>query len=140
MRRTLLLTWIVLGACAPRAATRPAPEASAPLLASVQASTLGDTVRFVLQVTDTARAPVDLVFPTSQSYDFVVKQDGRELWRSSAGRAFTQAVRRERWGAGETKSYTAAWAPAPGVRGRVVVEGILTARPRVAQALQFDLE
>jgi hypothetical protein len=140
VRRTLLLTWIALGACAPRAATRPTPEPSVPLLASVQASTFGDTVRFVLQVTDTARTPVDLVFPTSQSYDFVVKQDGRELWRSSAGRAFAQAVRRERWRSGETKSYTAVWAPGPDVHGRIVVEGILTARPGVAQALQFELE
>ena len=46
---------------------------------------------------------MELTFPTGQTHDFtVVDTLGRELWRWSAGRMFTQAIRTKLLGRGET--------------------------------------
>lgn len=53
---------------------------------------LGDPIPLVLAVTNTTNRPKTLNFSSGQRYDFVVTQDGREIWRWSAGKAFIQAL------------------------------------------------
>lgn len=53
----------------------------------------GDTVVLKLLVRNDNVTSLDLVFPTSQTYDFtLVDTSGREVWRWSDGRMFTQAL------------------------------------------------
>lgn len=111
------------------------------LLPSVQATALGDSVEFVLQVTNTTGSEIDLTYPTGQSFDFVVSDAaGREVWRWSADRMFTQAVREEELAAGETLTYSAAWAAAGQPAGDYSVLGTLTVMDRtVQQRTEFTL-
>ena len=141
MRASLLLLGLLLAgayACAPR--PEPAEEPNGPLLASLQATTRAGGAHFVLQVTNTTDSVVELTFPSSQSFDFSVMQDGRTLWTWSADRSFAQMMRSERVAPGETLSYDAGWTPAAPVEGELTVVGRLTALEHpVQQSARFRL-
>jgi len=144
LRSALALALFLLAgaaACTPRE-TVPGPSAASagPLVSSLQVETSTDSVRFVLQVTNATAAPMALEFSSGQTFDFVVLDGERELWRWSADRMFTQALRSETLAAGETRTYEAAWRPPAGVRGRLVARGYLTARGlRAEQQSYFQL-
>jgi hypothetical protein len=111
-----------------------------PLLPSLQATAMGDSVFFVFQVTNTGAEPVELHFRTGQSHDFVVLDGTREVWRWSADRMFTQALRQERLAAGATLRFEEGWRPGPGVTGNLVAVGMLTSSNRpVEQRANFRL-
>jgi hypothetical protein len=122
-------------------AVHQAPEnGNGPLLPSLQASAVGDTVFFVLQVTNTSTEPVELHYRSGQSYEFVVLQGEREMWRWSADQMFTQALRHERLEPGATLRFEEAWQPPAGLRGELVAVGQLTASNRpVEQRANFRL-
>lgn len=127
------------GACAPNGAM-PEANAGTPLVSTLQVQTRPDSVHFVLQVTNTGEAPVELTFPSGQSFDFVVLDDGREVWRWSADRMFTQAIRTEALAPGETRAYEAAWDPPAGLSGDFVARAHLTAQEhRAEQQAHFRL-
>jgi hypothetical protein len=132
----LAITLAGVSACAPTGSV-PQSSQTGPLVSSLQVETRGDSVRFLLQVTNAGTQPVDLTFPSGQSFDFVVLQNGRELWRWSADRIFTQAIRTETLPPGDTRSYDAAWAPPAGVRGELVARGFLTARGNRAEQRSY---
>jgi hypothetical protein len=91
-------------------------------------------------VTNTTEGPLDLTFPTGQSFDFVVSDGGREIWRWSAEQMFTQAIRHEQLGPGETQRHEATWEPPPGVEGELLVRGVLTASDHaVEQSARFRI-
>lgn len=128
-----------LGACIAQTSSS-AADAAAPLVASVQVEPQGDSVHFVLQVTNASEQPVALEFTSGQSYDFVVHRGERELWRWSEGQFFTQALRSETLPPGETLRYQASWAPLPDTAGELTVTGRLVAQPHgVAQSARFRL-
>jgi intracellular proteinase inhibitor BsuPI len=112
----------VLAACpAPEPGPAPPPPMAAadgPLASSLQIEASRDSVRFVLQVTNTSAAPVMLGFNSGQTYDFVVLDAGRELWRWSADMGFTQALRSETLAPGETRAWSERWRPPAEARGR----------------------
>lgn len=111
-----------------------------PLLPSLQASTVGDTVFLVLQVTNTSTEPVELHFRSGQSHDFAVESSEGEIWRWSDDQMFTQALRHERLEPGETLRFEEAWRPPDGVEGNLVAVGRLTASNRpVEQRANFRL-
>src|SRR5690606_11346583 len=80
---------------------RPLPAAPHALVLAldVQPLAAGGETAYVLAlgVMSTHAERHVVVFPNGQAFDFVVEQDGRELWRWSAGRAFSQAVVRRAW-------------------------------------------
>ena len=144
----------VLVACVPQ---QPAaqPEGS-PVLSSIKATTFGsDSVAFTLQVTNTASArlvvlsvpvgrvasaPLVLEFGSGQEFDFVVSRGAQEVWRWSADRMFTQALRTDTLAPDETRTYSATWTPPPGSAGEYTIRGSLAARNvRVEQTMQFRL-
>lgn len=131
VRSLLALAVGVSAACA--AATAPPNAARDPLVSSLQVATTADSVRFVLQVTNSGPAPVVLEFPSGQTHDFVVTRGGTELWRWSADRVFTQALRSETLAPGETRAFDGAWRPAAGTGGELEARGLLTARGRPAE-------
>jgi hypothetical protein len=142
---------VVLAACAPQQPESQPPSegqelmtdsasGSASLVWSLQVERFADSVQFHLSVTNTSAEPLELTFPTGQSFDFAVMQNGREVWRWSADQMFTQAIRTEQLQPGQTQSYRATWVPPPGLSGEFTVRGTLTAQEhRVEQETQVRL-
>lgn len=82
-------------------------------------------VKFTLHVANRAEKNVELMFPSGQTHDFVVRDSaGREVWRWSEGRMFTQALQSKAIGGGESATYEEAW-PAGKQAGRFTVEATL---------------
>ncbi|MEP7346014.1 MAG: BsuPI-related putative proteinase inhibitor [Gemmatimonadaceae bacterium] len=112
----LLVSAAVLYACGPRSHPSETPNrkngTSGPLVASSLDVTVGDNIEFVLHVTNNAQKRLELTFPSGQNYDVTVLDSvGREVWRWSSGRMFTQAFQNHVLDANETLSYQAAWKP-----------------------------
>ena len=122
--RLALALVAALAACVPPPAPAPGPaeagEAAQPLASSLQVEAAADSVRLVLQVTNVSGAPLALVFGSGQTYDFSVGDGARELWRWSAGRGFTQAIRQETLAPGETRTWSESWRPTAEARGRAL--------------------
>jgi hypothetical protein len=73
----------------------------------------GDDVRFSLHVVNTTPKSVEVNFSSGQAYDFVVVDSvGREVWRWSSDRIFTQSVRNKLLGKGDAINATEKWSPA----------------------------
>jgi len=52
-----------------------------------------DGIEFAFRVTNNAASKLELLFPTGQTHDIVVVDSlGREIWKWSEGRMFTQAL------------------------------------------------
>lgn len=73
-------------------------------------------IQFALGVTNVGKKHVELTFRSGQSYDFVVVDSvGREVWRWSNGRMFTQGVQNKQLSTGDTMRARELWtAPVPG--------------------------
>ena len=141
-----LFALAALAALAGCAAARPEPAeprqdaAVGPLVPSLQVRTFADSVRFTLRVTNGSAAAVPVTFASGQSADFTVMTDGREVWRWSSDMAFTQAVRRESFAAGETRTFEATWRTPRGTAGEFVARGTLTSSDRrLEQTARFTL-
>ena len=69
-------------------------------------------VQLALDVKNTGTKHVELSFPSGQSYDFVVVDSvGREVWRWSHRRMFTQGVQNKQLGTGESMQVSETWTP-----------------------------
>ena len=77
---------------------------------------VGDEVRFDFTVTNVGRSAAEVTFPDGRTHDVVVLDaEGREVWRWSTGRLFTQAMQAHVVRAGDALAYGAEWErPAPG--------------------------
>ncbi len=76
---------------------------SSGLNADLFVRTNGNEITFTLNIVNTTKKNVELNFATGQTHDFVVVDSaGREMWRWSQGRMFTQALRNKLLGKGET--------------------------------------
>jgi hypothetical protein len=90
---------------------------------------------------------IPMEFPSGQTYEAVIRDSaGREVYRWSHGRAFTMAIRHERWGPGERNwSETIPLAVEDGTRplpaGRYVIEVHLTTGggKEYSASVPFDL-
>ena len=109
-------------ACGPRsrgdapAARDHATAAPGSPLAPSLAVAVGDEVRFDFTVTNVGRSAAEVTFPDGRTHDVVVLDaEGREVWRWSAGRLFTQAMQAHVVRAGDALAYGVEWErPAPG--------------------------
>jgi hypothetical protein len=67
-------------------------------------------VQFALHVTNQSRKHLELAFPNGQTHEFVVVDSvGRERWRWSSSRLFTQALQNKLLGSGETMRVDEQW-------------------------------
>lgn len=83
---------------------------SARLASAIEVNTERDGVRFDLHVTNDMKKHVELAFPNGQTHEFVVVDSvGREIWRWSASRMFTQNVQNKLLSSGETMQYSEQW-------------------------------
>lgn len=125
----LLAALGLLPACTPPAPPSqdampsPAPQQ---LVSSLSVETRADTVLFALRITNPHDAPVSVVFPTGQTYDFAVRDAaGRQLWRWSADRGFTQAVQTRPIAPAATWEFGERWVRPAGVTGELTATGRL---------------
>ena len=134
MNTRLVIPILVLGAlafaCAPRTRTDALSASTrAAVLATVEyvalpnhethdtklASKFGvqvepKVIRFALRVTNSSKKRVELQFPSGQTYEFVVLDSiGREVWRWTKGRMFTQALQNKLLDGGETLAINEHW-------------------------------
>lgn len=76
---------------------------------------LDGSLRFAFTVTNDGDGPVELRFRDGQRAEFSLIEGGEERWRFGEGRAFTQALGRERLASGESVTYDGEWSgPEPG--------------------------
>jgi hypothetical protein len=134
----LLTVAAVAFACGPRprsaqqaaaAATPGAPRktvhsSGAPVTPALDIST-ADGVRFAFHVTNATPKTIELNFPSGQTHDFVVLDStGRQLWRWSDGRMFTQALQNKPVDSRETVTFEDRW-DAPAMHGRMTAVATL---------------
>jgi len=73
---------------------------------------ISDDVKFTFHVTNGSAKRVELRFPSGQTHDLVVLDPvGREVWRWSNGRMFTQSMQNKVLGASDTLTFTETWHP-----------------------------
>jgi hypothetical protein len=106
-------------ACGPRPFESEAASASAPIakarpgapaLATTLELSVSSTVDLRLHVTNGTAKKIELTFPSGQTHDFyILDASGREVWRWSTGRMFTQSVQNKLLDAGGTVSYAESW-------------------------------
>lgn len=66
------------------------------LIADKAIYTPGEPIMLTLRVINDARKPISLSFPTTQRFDLLMQnQQGRKVWRWSAGRFFAQMLGHE---------------------------------------------
>lgn len=105
--------------------SRASHDAHGPAIASSLDVSVKDGVGFVFHVTNNSSKAIELTFPSGQTHDFtVVDAAGREVWRWSGDRMFTQALRNTVLDAGETKSFEGRW-EAAGQRGAFTAVAVL---------------
>ena len=86
---------------------------------------LGETVEFTLVLGNPSASPLNLVFMSGQQHDFVVRDaQGRNLWRWSADKAFTRAVRKVTWPPGFATEIPGEWGQAITGAGPPPREGV----------------
>ena len=82
-------------------------------------------VQLAFRITNRGDKKVELMFPSGQTHDFVVRDEsGREVWRWSEGRMFTQALQSKLLNGSETTTYEETW-PAGARHGRFTVVATL---------------
>lgn len=129
MRRGAWLL-VVLSACAaPEGSDVNSGAGSADVLSStLDVRVVGDSVRFVLHVTNVTDDVVQLEFATSQREEFEVSRaDGTVVWRSSDDMMFAQVMGTWEMAAGASSRYEATWF-APRLAGEYVATGRLTSQ------------
>jgi hypothetical protein len=98
-----------------------------PVVANLYVRMRESTLELALQVVNTSKKRVELIFPTGQTHDFVVLDSlGNEMWRWGRGRMFTQSLRNKQLGGGETLDLEETMKSNPLPPGRYVARAILT--------------
>lgn len=131
-------------ACGPRtpspvANARPKSGVDRGITSHVMVDTANGTVRFAIEVTNDSPKRTELTFPDGRTHDFTVLDSaGRELWRWSAGRLFTQSMQNRLLDARHSATFDERWAP-PGP-GRYTLEAQLHSENHpVRQRVEFAL-
>lgn len=123
----------------------PAPTTAHPLsdahaLSAATHVTVARDVAFAMDVTNFADHKVEVRFPSGQTHDFVVLDSiGREVWRWSTGRLFTQGLRNKLLDSREHVTYDERWSPR-GRHGRFTALAILrSSNHPIEQKVDFTL-
>lgn len=138
MKAPVVLSLASLGvlafACAPRArggdpgssAKAAAERREPPRIESALNVDIGDAhaVRFDFSVTNAGGGKVEMTFPSGKTHDVIVLDSlGRQVWRWSDGRMFTQLLQNKVLRGADTLDFDGRWANPP--RGRYVAVAML---------------
>jgi hypothetical protein len=125
---------------APAAKPRGRNVASAAVITSALDVRTGGGVTFSLQVTNSGSKLAEVNFPSGLTHDFqVVDAAGREVWRWSRDRMFTQSLRNQQIPAGETVRYEEAMPPMDLHGGYTVVATLASTTHPITQRVSFTL-
>jgi hypothetical protein len=135
-------------ACGPRAtrkdevpqrdaSTTPAHDSS---IAASTGVSVGSGVQFTLHVTNLHDRALELRFPTGQTHEFVVMDSaGREIWRSSQGRLYTQTLQNRLLDSRETLTFAERWDGAGRVGRFTAVARLASTNHPVEERVDFVL-
>lgn len=84
---------------------------------------VGELIPLKLEVINTGSAPIKLIFPTSRTFDLIVKRDGAQVWQLSFGRHYLQVLTELTVKPSEPLIFMAGWAQVDNA-GHQVPEGI----------------
>ncbi len=108
---------LAIAARASADAARDAEGAESEVSHELAVSAEGGVVRFELKLTNESGRRLELNFPDGYTHDVtVLDAAGREVWRWSRGRLFTQTIRNRMLGAEESFVVVEQWKP-DGLRG-----------------------
>jgi len=98
------------------------------------------SLRFALRVVNNTTKMVEIQFPDGQTHDFVVSDStGKEVWRWSEGRMFTQAMRSKTLKGKDGTVFEETWEP-KGQHGAFTAVAILKSENfPVETSIQFTL-
>ena len=100
---------------------------------------LGEDVKFSFHVTNSSNKRVELRFPSGKTHDVAVLDgQGREVWRWSQGRMFTQAMQNKVLAASDTITFTETWRPEH-AGSYTVVASLLSQNYPSEQRAEFSL-
>ncbi|MBC8086247.1 MAG: hypothetical protein H7Z40_03215 [Phycisphaerae bacterium] len=124
---------IIFFACGPHARavdtpSRAATKKIAGVVSTLNVDTSESGVHFTLAVQNGTNKQVELDFPNGRTHDFVVlDESGREVWRWSASRMFTQAVQNRLLDSRDSVVYEERW-NAPAGTGKFTVVAVLNSK------------
>ena len=154
MHSRLIIALLTAGgiafACGPRpfeseAASAPAAPVRRPAAAAALATTLelsvAEGVDLRLHVTNTSGRKLEMTFPTGQTHDFyILDATGREVWRWSTGRMFTQGVQKKLVDGGSTLSFGDKWAGPVAGGTYTAVAVLMSSSHPTEQRVEFSRE
>ena len=109
----------------PAAAADEIRRSDGPLASSMRV-TVGEGIELSMHVTNSSGKTLELRFPSGQTHDFVVLDSlGREVWRWSKGRLFTQTLQTKTVDRDETITYSDRWESAEQPSGTFTAVGVL---------------
>ena len=135
---------VLMFACGPRtpspvAGVRPPVGGQKGVTSHVMVDTARGVVRFAIEVANDSRKRVELNFPDGRTHDFVVLNEaGREVWRWSAGRLFTQAMQNRLLDVNDSVVYDERWSP-PSPGHYTLVASLRSENYPVQQRVEFAL-
>lgn len=142
----LILTAGLAWACGPRARSAESEHGDvvvarpgSPIAASFDVK-VADGVQFGFRVTNTASGKVELIFPSGQTHDIVVVDSvGREVYRWSEGRMFTQAMQNRVLESNGSVSWTAAWKSVVPPGRYVAIASLLSENRPLEERVEFEV-
>jgi hypothetical protein len=142
---SLCIAAVVAYACGPRSGSTETPTraraASTQSVASSFDVKVGRHVKFALRVTNHGAKRIELNFPSGQTHDVVVLDTkGREVWRWSAGRMFTQNLQNKTLASNETITVEEEWAPTSRDGTFTAVMSLNSTNHPVEQRVEFALQ
>jgi hypothetical protein len=118
---SFLAAAVLFFACGPRSpgvvsSVKSRAAGDTTIAAHVSIDTVRGNVHFAISVRNGTPRSIELSFPDGLTHDFVVLDSvGREVWRWSDGRMFTQSMQNRLLGARDSVVYDEKWSrPAPG--------------------------
>lgn len=116
-----------------------APANSNSPLAPAFDVTVNERVRFSFNVTNASKKKLEVNFPDGQTHEVIVLDTlGREVWRWSEGRLFTQAMQNKVLRTSDRLEYNEVWRdPAPGTY--VAVARLASENYPVEQRVEFTV-
>ena len=139
----LLLAAVVTYACGPRARSAEPERKKAvdgpPIAVSFDVR-IRDGIEFDFRVTNNTPRKLELLFPTGQTHELVVVDSlGREVWRWSAGRMFTQSIQNKLVESSATLGWQAAWRSEVPAGRYVAIASLLSENKPLEERVAFEV-
>lgn len=98
----------------------------------------GEAIPFTVRIQNAGRAPVTVIFPSSQRFDVVLRSSVGDVARWSSGTSFAQGISRQTWAPGEIVTFTDTWVPRTDLTPSLIGSGT-TVVPRGLFTLRAEL-